>query len=96
MIKTVIFDMGGVIITLNHDEAVKRFSALGLQKADEVLDPYCQAGIFGDLEEGKLSLEEYQEALEKMVGRKLSFEEAIAGWVMRLMCLPISWLLSAN
>ena len=49
MIKTVIFDMGGVIITLNHDEAVKRFSALGLQKADEVLDPYCQAGIFGDL-----------------------------------------------
>ena len=39
MIKTVIFDMGGVIITLNHDEAVRRFSALGLQKADEVLNP---------------------------------------------------------
>ena len=78
MIKTVIFDMGGVIITLNHDEAVRRFSALGLQKADEVLNPYCQAGIFGDLEEGKLSLEEYQEALEKMVGRKLSFDEVPA------------------
>lgn len=89
--------MGGVIITLNHDEAVRRFSALGLQKADEVLNPYCQAGIFGDLEEGKLSLEEYQEALEKMVGRKLSLRKcAIAGWVMRLMCLPISWLLSAS
>ncbi len=39
MIKTVIFDMGGVIITLNHDEAVRRFSALGLQKADEVFEP---------------------------------------------------------
>lgn len=81
MIKTVIFDMGGVIITLNHDEAVRRFSALGLQKADEVLNPYCQAGIFGDLEEGKLSLEEYQEALEKMVGRKLSFEEVRHCWL---------------
>lgn len=81
MIKTVIFDMGGVIITLNHDEAVRRFSALGLQKADEVLNPYCQAGIFGDLEEGKLSLEEYQEALEKMVGRKLSFDEVRHCWL---------------
>ena len=81
MIKTVIFDMGGVIVTLNHDEAVRRFSTLGLQKADEVLNPYCQAGIFGDLEEGKLSLEEYQEALEKMVGRKLSFEEVRHCWL---------------
>ncbi len=45
------------------------------------LNPYCQAGIFGDLEEGKLSLEEYQEALEKMVGRKLSFEEVRHCWL---------------
>ena len=45
------------------------------------MNPYCQAGIFGDLEEGKLSLEEYQEALEKMAGRKLSFEEVRHCWL---------------
>lgn len=73
MIKTVIFDMGGVIITLNHDEAVRRFSALGLQKADEVLNPYCRAGIFGDLEEGKLSLEEYRGGPGEDGGQKTVF-----------------------
>ena len=31
MIKTVIFDMGGVIITLDENEAGKRFIQLGMR-----------------------------------------------------------------
>ena len=31
--------MGGVIITINHQEAVNRFKALGLKDADRQLDP---------------------------------------------------------
>lgn len=81
MIKTVIFDMGGVIITISHDEALRRFKALGVENAEEILDPYCQSGVFGDLEEGKVTADEYQEALEKMVGRKLTFEEIRDCWL---------------
>lgn len=81
MIKTVIFDMGGVIITINNEEAQKRFQDLGLENAEEILNPYCQSGIFGDLEEGKLTADEYQEELEKMVGRKLTFDEIRHCWL---------------
>lgn len=81
MIKTVIFDMGGVIITINHAEAVRRFKALGLKNAEEILNPYCQGGVFGDLEEGKVTEDEYQKALENMVGRKLSYEEIRDCWL---------------
>ena len=81
MIKTVIFDMGGVIITINQDEALRRFKALGVEDAEEILNPYCQSGVFGDLEEGKVTAEEYQKALEKMVGKKLTFDEIRHCWL---------------
>ena len=42
MIKNLIFDLGGVVFTLDHDEAVKRFRQLGLANAEEVLNPYTQ------------------------------------------------------
>lgn len=88
MIKTVIFDMGGVIITLNHQEALRRFKELGLKDADDILDPYTQGGIFGDLEEGKLSADEYQHDLEEMVGRKLSFQEIQHCWLGYMQEVP--------
>jgi len=81
MIKTVIFDMGGVIITINHENALKRFKALGLENADEILNPYCQRGVFGDLEEGKVTETEYHEALEEMVGKKLTYDEIRHCWL---------------
>lgn len=39
MIQTIIFDFGGVIATLDGDEAKKRFSDLGVADVDRVLDP---------------------------------------------------------
>ena len=50
MIKTILFDMGGVVITLAQPQAIERFKALGLKDAEERLDAYTQQGIFGDLE----------------------------------------------
>ena len=81
MIKNVIFDLGGVIMTLNPQEAVRRFVELGLQQAPEMMDPYTQQGIFGDLEEGKISPDEFTAELERLVGRSLSFEEVQHCWL---------------
>lgn len=88
MIKTIIFDMGGVIITLDSNEAMKRFKGLGLKDAEKILDPYCQSGVFGDLEEGKVSEEEYHQALENMVGRKLTFQEIQHCWLGYMVDVP--------
>lgn len=75
MIRTIIFDLGGVIITIDHQQAVRRFEELGLKDAAQQLDPYTQGGIFGDLEMGKISAEEFRQELSKLVGRTLTYEE---------------------
>jgi len=81
MIKTVIFDMGGVVITLDSEEAMRRFSALGLTDFAERMNPYTQKGIFGELEEGKLSEEEYRQKLSEVCGRSLTFDEVKHCWM---------------
>lgn len=81
MIKNLIFDLGGVIMTIDHDEALRRFKKLGLAEAERHLDPYTQTGIFGDLEEGKITAEDFRTELSKLVGRKLSFEECKYAWL---------------
>lgn len=96
MIKTVIFDMGGVIITINQEEALRRFKALGVKDAEEIMNPYCQSGVFGDLEEGKVTADEYQEALEKMVGRKLTFDEIRHCWLGYVVDVPVKKLAAIN
>lgn len=73
--------MGGVIITIDQQEAVRRFQALGLKDAAQQLDPYTQGGIFGDLEAGRITADEFQTLLSQQVGRKLSYEECRHAWL---------------
>ena len=40
MIKTILFDMGGVVITLDQRQAIERFKSLGLADAEQRLDAY--------------------------------------------------------
>lgn len=81
MIKTIIFDFGGVIMTLNHPGAIDRFSALGLKDAVHQLDPYTQGGIFGDVEIGKIDAEEFRQSLSSLCGRQLTWDECQWGWL---------------
>ena len=60
MIKNIVFDLGGVIMTIDQEEAVRRFKELGLANAERHLDPYTQTGIFGDIEEGKITAEDFR------------------------------------
>ena len=80
-ITTIIFDLGGVIFSLNQPEAMRRFKALGLKNAEEILNPYRQSGIFGDLEEGLVTADEYIAELSQMIGRQVTFEECRHAWL---------------
>lgn len=81
MIKNIIFDFGGVIMTISQNGGVERFRQLGVADADKQLDPYTQTGIFGDLEEGKIDAEEFRTELSRIVGRDVSVEECKWGWL---------------
>ena len=81
MIKNIIFDFGGVVVTISHDEALRRFTQLGLPDAEKWLDPYTQTGIFGELEEGLITAEDFRKELSRLCGRELSFEECKHAWL---------------
>ena len=81
MIKNLIFDLGGVIITLAPEEALRRFKSLGLENAEEQMDIYTQTGIFGQLEEGKISAEAFREELSRQVGREVTYDECRHAWL---------------
>lgn len=53
--------MGGVIVDLDIEDCKRAFKEyLGYYKIDEIIDPCHQKGIYGDLEEGKLTGEEFR------------------------------------
>ena len=80
-IKNIVFDMGGVLLTLDHERAVNRFLEIGVDNARDLLDPYHQKGIFLDLEEGKLSREEFYEAIRKNAGKNIPDKDIDYGWM---------------
>ena len=81
MVKTLIFDFGGVIATISRDKAVAAFTRIGLNDADARLDKYHQSGIFQALEEGKLDEIGFRTELGRLCNRELSFEEVKKAWL---------------
>lgn len=53
--------MGGVIVDLDIEDCKRAFKEyLGYYRIDELIDPCHQKGIYGDLEEGKISGDEFR------------------------------------
>lgn len=65
MTKAIVFDLGGVLVNLDLDRCHKAFVDLGFTDVADYLNAYHQLGIFGNLEEGILSEEEFFQELAK-------------------------------
>lgn len=80
MIKTIAFDLGGVIITIDQEQAISRFKEIGALDVEKWLDPYTQTGIFGDLEHGLITAEDFRRELSKLVGKEMTAEQCAYAW----------------
>ncbi|MBR4920642.1 MAG: HAD family phosphatase [Prevotella sp.] len=80
MIKTIAFDLGGVVVTIDQPRAVNRFKEIGLADAEQRLDPYTQMGIFGDLEHGLITAEDFRVELGKLIGHEVTVEQCAYAW----------------
>ena len=61
MRKAVIFDMGGVLIDLDVPKCIQAFiDDLDYPEISNIIDPCHQKGIFGDMEEGKVTADEFR------------------------------------
>ena len=92
MISTLIFDLGGVIMQLNQEEAIHRFEDLGLKDARNSLDLYSQTGLFMDLEMGYIDENEFCKRLSKMTSNYISYEKAKYAWLGYIESVPIDQL----
>jgi putative hydrolase of the HAD superfamily len=79
-IKTILFDLGGVVITLDQGQAIRRFQQLGLADAQQRLDPYQQSGIFGQLEEGQITTEDFRREFSQLVGYEATHKQCAYAW----------------
>ena len=80
MIKTIAFDLGGVIITIDQSQAIQRFKEIGAVEVEKYLDPYTQTGIFGDLEHGLISAEDFRKELGSLMGKEFTAEQCAYAW----------------
>jgi putative hydrolase of the HAD superfamily len=90
MIRTIAFDLGGVIITIEHERAVGRFRQLGIADAAQQLDPYTQGGPFGALERGDITPEEFRQEMSRQTHREVSSDECAHAWMGYMGEVPTS------
>lgn len=67
MIKNLIFDWGGVILTLDKELCIKNFAdVVGVPDFNEYLTPYLQKGFFAAYENGDIGDEEFCNAIKEI------------------------------
>lgn len=89
MIKNLLFDLGGVIVDLCPERAVKSFEDVGLADAGKLLDPYAQTGVFLQLEEGKITPEQFYERLRQHATRPVTDRELDEAFFSFIKGLPV-------
>jgi putative hydrolase of the HAD superfamily len=61
MVKAIVFDLGGVLIDLSFENCVRAFvDILGFERIYELLDLSHQKGIYGDMEAGLVTADEFR------------------------------------
>ena len=94
-LKNLIFDLGGVIATLDPDEAYRRFQQLGIADARERMGIYGQTGFFRQVETGEIDADRFCELLAGEAQRQTGaprphydFRKAQWAWMGYILDVP--------
>ena len=88
-VKNLLFDFGGVIVSLNKQNALKRFKEIGFADIEEYLGEYRQEGIFLEYEEGKLTPDEFYTEFRRLAGKDdISDDDIYSAWMAFLIGIP--------
>lgn len=87
-IQNVIFDLGGVVVDLDRDKAVRALERLGLKDADEMLGLYGQQEPFYGLETGERSTAEFFDTMRSRMNPGVTDKEITDAFNEFLICIP--------
>ena len=78
MIKTLIFDLGGVLVSLNRERCLENFSKnLGFDNFGDYLNAYAQKGFFAKFENGDIDSAEFREEIKNRCKKENVQDEEI-------------------
>ena len=79
-IKSVIFDLGGVIYDVDYHKTINAFKALGIDRFEEVYAKAGQSDLFNDLEEGKISRDLFIERIKTFSRKDMTSSQIVNAW----------------
>lgn len=88
-IDNVIFDLGGVVVDLDRDKAVKALERLGLKDADEMLGLYGQQEPFYGLETGERSTAEFFDIVRARMNPGVTDKDITDAFNEFLVAIPV-------
>ncbi len=88
-IKSLIFDLGGVIIDLSVDHTLQAFSDLSRTKKEKIEELFVSAPGFEEYEKGLISDDDFRNFVRKVYGIQCSSDEIDACWNAMLLGLPV-------
>jgi len=89
VIKNILFDFGGVIVSLNKQQALDRFTEIGFPNIEDYLNEFRQRGIFLEYEEGKIDRENFYKEFRKLAGNEnISDKDIDSGWMGFILEIP--------
>jgi HAD superfamily hydrolase (TIGR01549 family) len=91
-IKNIIFDLGGVLLTLDYKKTEAAFTKLGVTQFDQLYNQHKGTSLFNDLETGKISRHSFFDAITDATGISMTQEEITNAWNAMLGRFPEEWL----
>lgn len=80
-VKSIILDLGGVILDIDYTLTIDAFKNLGIQDFQNLYAQASQSGVFDDFETGKISEKNFIEYLLRAIPNpRCSSEEVIQAW----------------
>ncbi len=87
-IKTIIFDLGGVMIQLNKQRCIDSFTAIGFPQAASLIDCYHPVEFFEAFERGETTIDELCERICAEAGHHIPTEDIQRAYSDFLVTIP--------
>lgn len=79
-IKSVIFDLGGVIYGVDYYKTINTFKSLGINRFEKIYAKSGQSDLFNDLEEGKISRDVFVQRIKTISAKDMTSSQIFDAW----------------
>lgn len=87
--ETFIFDLGSVLVYLDRKSCLDSFVSLGIKDSESLIGQSGQNGVFGDLELGLISEQDFYNKVRKITDTSIPDEEIAFAWNRMILHTPV-------